>query len=75
MPSMPRPGSKGVYIELPERLLALLRERAAKDRRKMKATVLLAIEQYLGVTPEQYQNNPPAGDDVETPPTKGKRKK
>ena len=46
MPSKPRPGVKGVYVELPEGLLALLERRAAQDRRTLKTTVVLAVEQY-----------------------------
>jgi hypothetical protein len=58
MPSKPRPGVKGVYVELPLGLLALLGRRANQDRRTMKATLVLAVEQYLGVTPDDYQREP-----------------
>jgi hypothetical protein len=68
MPSKPRPGVKSVYVELPEGLFELLRQRAEQDRRKLKDTLILAIEQYLGVTPADYRS--PA--EAEEPRTKGK---
>jgi hypothetical protein len=64
--SKPRPGTKGVYVELPDGLHSLLRERAESDRRKLKDTLVLAIEQYLGVTPEDYEAKGPA-EDLEPP--------
>jgi hypothetical protein len=71
MPSNPRPGLKGLYVEFPEGLLALLGRRALEDRRTLKMTLVLAAEAYLGVGPADYQ----AGADGPAPRPKGPRKK
>jgi hypothetical protein len=70
MPKVPRPGRSPLYVEVPEGLLALLRERADRERRPMTTTVIIALEQYLGVGPGDYET--PAAK-ADAPPAKPRR--
>ena len=51
MPTVPRPGRKGVYIEFPDYLLEALDARAATDRRTRTTVIIMAVEQHLGIEP------------------------
>jgi hypothetical protein len=57
MPSKPRPGKKGVYVELPEELDAAFRRYCEERGAKLADEIRMAIRRHL-------QNPPPA----EVPP-------
>jgi hypothetical protein len=48
-----------LYVELPTELVRLLKARAKSERRDRTALVLMALEQFLGVTEADYL--PPDG--------------
>jgi hypothetical protein len=58
MPRSARPGKKGLYVEIPEELYRLLDERAVEERRPKTTTVIIALEQYLGVGPAALDSKP-----------------
>jgi hypothetical protein len=60
MPRAPRPGKTALYVELPTELVRLLKARAKSERRDRTALVLMALEQFLGVTEADYL--PPDGE-------------
>jgi hypothetical protein len=47
MPTKARPGVRALYVELPEELAERLQALAAKNLRKIKAEVTLAIRAHL----------------------------
>jgi hypothetical protein len=51
MPKTPRPGKASLYIEIPESLDQALRARAQAERRPLTTTIIIALEQYLGLGP------------------------
>ena len=59
MPRAPRPGKATLYVEVPEELDRLLRERARQERRPLTTVVIMALEQYLGLSPGQSEAAPP----------------
>jgi hypothetical protein len=81
MPRTPRPGKRSLYVEIPEKLADLLDKRAKDERRDKTTLVLMALEQFLGVKPEDYEEQAEAPPDAPAPasapaaPVKGKRRK
>lgn len=71
MPKVPRPGKRTLYVEIPEGLGKVLDAKVASERRSLTTVVILALEQYLGTSPEEYgrpAGTPPADAPDPAPP-------
>lgn len=63
MPIAPRPGTRPVYVELPQELAQSLEAMAQANRRTLKAEITLAIERHVSASPTTVANEVgPAND-------------
>lgn len=84
MPIAPRPGTRPVYVELPQELAQSLEALAQANRRTLKAEITLAIERHVSANPTSVANDAssvndrrsmdvaPTADNIPLPSTRGR---
>lgn len=75
MPSVPREGKKGLYVELPEAMIADLKEFAERAGTGIAFEVRDAIRRHLAFPPKREPEPLPDGERAAESAKKGRAKK